>query len=200
MALYPLNEFIKILEQKKCHVTRNKLRHYEREGLIKAIREKRGERDRWFYTEKDIDAVIAITNLISLSWKAKEVSSLLKLNQELRAVLEKMKEIKEMILASFQGTLDKNQELNLTKEIDFLKSFNESSHSEFDIFPKMIEHYSSKKINKKEIMINSLTMLDKMQIGVNVVSGYNKEIEETEKGIVSMYKEIYNLMFDLHKK
>ncbi len=200
MALYPLNEFIKILEQKKCHVTRNKLRHYEREGLIKAIREKRGERDRWFYTGKDIDAVIAITNLISLSWKAKEVSSLLKLNQELKAVLDRMKEIKEMILESVQGALNKNQELNLKKEIEFLKSFNESSHTEFDISPKMIEHYSSKKLNKKEIMINSLSMLDKMQTGVNVVSGYNKDIEKTEEDIVSTYKEIYNLMFDLYKK
>jgi DNA-binding transcriptional MerR regulator len=200
MAYYPLNEFIKILEQKKCHVTRNKLRHYEREGLIKAIREKRGERDRWFYTEKDIDAVIAITNLISLSWKAKEVSSLLKLNQELKAVLNRMKEIKEMILASFQGTLDKNEEMNLTKEIEFLKSFNESSHTEFDIFPKMVEHYSSKKLDKKEIMINSLNMLDKMQTGVNVVSGYNKEIEKTKEDIVSTYKKIYDLMLDLYKK
>ena len=200
MAYYPLNEFIKILEQKKCHVTRNKLRHYEREGLIKAIREKRGERDRWFYTEKDIDAVIAITNLISLSWKAKEVSSLLKLNQELKAVLNRMKEIKEMILASFQGTLDKNEEMNLTKEIEFLKSFNESSHTEFDIFHKMVEHYSSKKLDKKEIMINSLNMLDKMQTGVNVVSGYNKEIEKTKEDIVSTYKKIYDLMLDLYKK
>jgi len=49
-------------------------------------------------------------------------------------------------------------------------------------------------------MINSLNMLDKIQTGVNVVSGYNKEIEKTKEDIVSTYKKIYDLMLDLYKK
>lgn len=200
MAFYPLNEFIKILEQKKCHVTRNKLRHYEREGLIKAFREKRGERDRWFYTEQDIDAVVAITNLISLSWKAKEVSALLKLNLEMKAILNKIKGAREMLLDVFQGKKEGSNDPNVSKEIEFWKSFSESSHTEFDIIPKMIEHYSSKKFNKKETLCNALNMLDKMQSGVNVVSGYIEDINKTEREIIGMNNEIYNLIFALHKK
>lgn len=200
MALYPINEFIKILENEKCHITRNKLRHYEREGLIKSIREKRGERDRWFYTEQDISAVIAITNLISLSWKAKEVSALLKLDQEMKAILKKMKETKEMFLAMFQGEIEKGKDPNISKEVEFWKSFSESNHTEFDIIPKMIEHYSNKKFNEHEILKNSLNMLEKMRAGVEVVTGYNEEINKTEKEMKEMNNEIYGIIINLGKK
>ncbi len=199
MALYPLNEFIKILEQRKCHVTRNKLRHYEREGLIKAIREKRGERDRWFYTEKDIDAVIAITNLISLSWKAKEVAALLRLNQELNGIIEKMKKTNELLLSIFKGESVNTEDPHVSNELQFWKNFEGGFAPE--IVNKIFEHYSSNKsLNKKDTSVTAAVMLEKMQIGVQIVSGYRDRISKNEEEILKLQQQIYNLISKIYKK
>lgn len=199
MTLYSIKEFTDILEIDHYHITRNKLRHYEREGLIKPIRRQHGNSEYRYYTDRDIDTVKAITNLISLSWKAKEVASLLKLSQEASTIVEKMKKTSEVLLALFKGESINTEDSNTAKELDFWKTFKGGFPDE--IIRKIFDHYSSNKsLNIHDISGNTLRMLDKMRLGVQIVSGYDEKITKTKDEILKLQQEIYNLIREVYKE
>lgn len=199
MILYTIKEFADILENQHYHITRNKLRHYEREGLIKPIRRQHGNSEYRYYTDQDIDTVKAITNLISLSWKAKEVAALLRLNQELNGIIEKMKKTNELLLSIFKGESVNTEDPHVSNELQFWKNFEGGFAPE--IVNKIFEHYSSNKsLNKKDTSVTAAVMLEKMQIGVQIVSGYSDRISKNEKEILELQQQIYSWISKIYKK
>lgn len=197
MTPYSIQDFIRILEQKGCHITRNKLRHYEREGLVKPIRQKREQRDRWYYTDEDVDTVLAITNLISLSWKAKDVSALLKLTQEVNNAIDKMKKTREILFEIFKDNTRDIKDPAISEEIDFWKNF--EGGFQLDNVLKIVEHYT-KESNMNDIEKSTTQMLERMEKGVTIVSKYHDKISKAKEEISKLHDEIYHFINRIYNR
>lgn len=189
MNAYRIKDFTDELKKKGYSITRNQLRHYEREGLVTPERVKRGQSEYRYYLESDLNRVIIITNLISLSWTSKEVSALLKLASEMDNIVNKMIRTKKLLLESIDDKKIDNPEI--IQEIDSWKNYKADFSNK--VLPGVINSYSGIQLDKGIIERDTLKMLEKTKFCADILEKYYNRIKQDEDEIMKLTGEIVDL-------
>jgi DNA-binding transcriptional MerR regulator len=189
MNAYTIKDFTDELKKRGYSITRNQLRHYEREGLVAPQRQKRGQSEYRYYVEDDINRVIMITNLISLSWTSKEVSGLIKLVEEMEKVFFHLTMTKNALTDLLQGKKIENSAV--IEELALWKQYKPDVSNK--ILPKIITTYASIQLVKNHVERNTMKMLEKAKYAVEILERYQNRIKENEADIVKLTEEIVGL-------
>lgn len=172
-------------------MTRNKLRHYEREGLIKPLRKKHGDREYRYYCDDDIENVRVITRFISLSWSAREVSEFLKFSTDLNEVIKKMKNTHNFLLEKFKGNIEGSKDEEV-KNLVFWKDFKADNPD--NTVNRVIEQYSNFRGDRGEILSRARLMQDAVNDAKNILSEYLGDISAKKDEVRKVIGDISYLM------
>jgi DNA-binding transcriptional MerR regulator len=189
---YTLSEFAGELKKEGCAITRNKLRYYEREGLITAIRMKHGNSEYRYYSQPDIHKIKIITLLLSLSWKAKDIASLLKLADQMREVVGQMEGLKTFLLVTMKSSNKIVEDKEIIEEIKFWRDY-KADFKDNKMLPKSISNYSKIQLDKSIVENNTVKMIEKSKVCLGILEKYYNQIKENEKEILKLTDELVDL-------